>query len=39
MPLNQYLIKIKEAKEQLESDDYIPVLIELLNEPPKKPKI
>lgn len=38
-PLKEYVSKIAEYKEELESDDYIPTLIELLNEPPKKPKI
>lgn len=37
--MKEYANKVGEYKEELESDDYIPALIELLNEPPKKPKI
>jgi hypothetical protein len=37
-PLNDFLISITDYKQELESNDYIPALIELLHEPPRKPK-
>jgi hypothetical protein len=37
-PITEFLSRVAEYKEELESDDYIPALIELLNDPPKQPK-
>ena len=37
-PMNDFLLSITDYKQELESDDYIPAMIELLNEPPRKPK-